>query len=52
MNIHLVVFTLHDSAEIFGMESHLAFSTLKKKASTGVFVLLVCALNSVNKSFH
>jgi len=30
----------------------LAFGTLKNMASTGVFVLLVCALNSVNNGFH
>ena len=43
----LVVFIRHDSAEVWGFRYGLALGigTLKIMASTGVFVLVVCALN-------
>jgi hypothetical protein len=42
----LVVFIRHDSAEIWGFSYGLTLGigTLKIMASTGVFVLVVCAL--------
>jgi hypothetical protein len=42
----LVVFERHDSAEIWGSRYGLTLfiGTLKTMASTGVFVLIVCAL--------
>jgi hypothetical protein len=43
----LVVFIRHDSAEIWGFRSRLklGIGTLKIMASTGVFVLGVCAIS-------
>jgi hypothetical protein len=43
----LVVFIRHDSAEIWGFRSglKLGIGTLKIMASTGVFVLEVCAIS-------
>jgi hypothetical protein len=49
----LIAFIRHDSAEIwgFGMDSPFFIRTLKIKASTGVFVRVVCALRRSIKYF-
>ena len=49
----LVVFILHDSAEIWGFRYGLTLiiGTLKIMASTGVFVRVICALKHPIKNF-
>jgi len=49
----LIVFMRHDSAEIWGFRYGLALviRTLQIIASTGVFVLVVCALKRTIKNF-